>query len=41
MKNNYECLKLIRVIQGLVKRVSLLIGKMTKVHIKAELHSLK
>ena len=29
------------VIQGLVKRVSLLIGKMTKVHIKAELHSIK
>ena len=41
MKNNYECLKLLQVIQGLLKRVSHLIGKMTKVHIKAELHSIK
>ena len=30
-----------RVIQGMLKRVSHLIGKTTKVHIKAELHSLK
>ena len=30
-----------RVIQGMLKRVSHLISKMTKVHIKAELHSMK
>ena len=40
-KNNCECLKLMRVIQGMLQRVSHLIGKMTNVHIKAELHSLK
>ena len=41
IKNNYECLKLMRVIQGMLKRVSHLIGKMTKVHIKAELYWMK
>ena len=35
IKNNYDCLKQMRVIQGMLKRVSHLISKMTKVHIKA------
>ena len=41
IKNKYECLKLMRVIQRMPKRVSHLIGEMTRVAIKAELLSMK